>query len=276
MKFEPFDIGRFLIVPGKRFHLALIKAKVRAGVMEKVASITRKYGVKIVYLSYSMQREYGKPITAIAFLDMTDSTITAEELAKEVRSLDVVEEVREVKPEIEGFICDMLSFPLVIGKDRVIILREQGIKGIICGLRKRLGSAAEAIQYFSGFEAGLEYGKSHIKLGKALGIKKASEIFSKISAPLFTPIGFGLMEVVKITDEPPYALIRVYRCFECECCDEKTERPYSHLVRGMSAGLFTSLFKTEMFARETKCIAKGDPYCEFKITPQKDRKSKIM
>jgi len=276
MKFEPFDIGRFLIVPGKRFHLALIKAKVRAGVMEKVASITRKYGVTVVYLSYSMQREYGKPITAVAFLDMTDSTITAEELAKEVRALDVVEEVREVKPEIEGFICDMLSFPLVIGKDRVIILREQGIKGIICGLRKRLGSAAEAIQYFLGFEAGLEYGKSHIKLGKALGIKKASEIFSKISAPLFTPIGFGLMEVVKITDEPPYALIRVYRCFECECCDEKTERPYSHLVRGMSAGLFTSLFKTEMFARETKCIAKGDPYCEFKITPQKDRKSKIM
>lgn len=206
MKFEPFDIGRFLVVPGRKFHLAMIRAKVRIGVIEKLASITRKYGVKIVYLSYSMQREYGKPIKAIIFLDMTDATISAEELAKEVEKLEFVEEVKEVKPEVEGFILDTLSFPLVIGEDRVIIFRGQGIKGIICGLRERLGSAAEAIQYFLGFEAGLEFGKSHIKLGKALGIEKASEIFSKISAPLFAPVGFGIMETIKITDKPPYAL----------------------------------------------------------------------
>lgn len=269
MSFEPFDIGRFLIAPGRKFHCLMIKAELQPGALEKLASIASRYGIKVPYISYSMQRDYGKPIKAIAFIDITEATISVKELIEEARKLKFVREIKDMKPEIGSFALDLFSFPIKIGDDRVIVLREQGIRGIINGLRKRLGSAAEAIQYFVGFEAGLEFGRNHRKLGETLGIKKASEIFSKVSAPLFTPIGFGVMKVLEISDSPPHALVRVYRCFECECAPEKVDKPYSHLVRGMMAGVSTHLFGIEMAVKEIKCIAIGDPYCEFEVYPRK-------
>ncbi len=269
MEFEPFDIGRFLIAPDRKLHCLLIKTELMSGVLEKLASIAAKYGVKVSYISYSMPRDYEKLVRALVFIDVTDATASVEQLLEEARKLKFVKEIRDMKPEIEGFALDLFSFPLVIEGKRVIILREQGIKGIINGLRKRLGSAAEAIQYFLGFEAGLEFGKNHKKLGEKLGIRKPSEILSKISAPLFTPIGFGIMNVLKISDNPPYAYIRVHGCFECECAPQKSDKPYSHLVRGMVAGVLTELFEVEMTVKEIKCIAMGDPYCEFEAYPRK-------
>jgi predicted hydrocarbon binding protein len=44
-----------------------------------------------------------------------------------------------------------------------------------------------------------------------------------------------------------------------------SSEPQSHYIRGVLDGFFSSLFKVEMEAKETKCIAKGDPYCEFEI-----------
>ena len=269
MEFEPFDIGRFLIAPDRKFHCLLIKTELVPGVMERLASIAAKYRVRISYVSYSMPREYEKPISVVAFIDVTDATAPIEQLLEEARKIEFVKEIKDMKPEIEGFALDLFSFPLVIDGKRAIVVREQGIRGIINGLRKRLGSAAEAIQYFLGFEAGLEYGKSHKKLGEKLGIKSPSEILSKISAPLFTPIGFGVMKILKSNDTPPYTYIRVYRCFECECAPQKINKPYSHLVRGMIAGVSTEILGMEMTAKEIKCIAMGDPYCEFEVYPRK-------
>ena len=269
MEFEPFDIGRFLIAPNRKFHCLLIKTELVPGALKELASIAAKYGVKVSYVSYSMPRSEKEAIKAIAFIDVTDATAPVEQLLAEARKIEFVKEIKDAKPEIDGFALDSFSFPLVVEGKRVIILRQQGIKGIINGLRKRLGSAAEAIQYFLGFEAGLEFGENHRRIGERLGIKKHSEIFSRISAPLFVTVGFGVMKVLKISDNPPYAHIRIYGCFECECAPKKSDKPYSHLVRGMIAGGFTRLFGVEMAAKEIKCVAMGDPYCEFEVYPRK-------
>ena len=39
----------------------------------------------------------------------------------------------------------------------------------------------------------------------------------------------------------------------------------SQLIRGHISGFLTGLLKINVRAIETKCIAKGDPYCEFYI-----------
>lgn len=36
-------------------------------------------------------------------------------------------------------------------------------------------------------------------------------------------------------------------------------------MRELLAGWFSQLFKTKTIAIEKKCIAKGNPYCQFKI-----------
>lgn len=269
MEYEPFDVGRFLVAPGRRFHCLFLKTEFVPGALKELASLAAKYGVRVSYAAYSMPRGYEEPVKAVVFIDITDATAPIEQLLDEARRIEFVKEIKETKPEIEGFALDSFSFPLVIEGNRVVIFREQGIRGMIEGLRKRLGSAAEAIQYFLGFEAGLEFGENHRRIGKKLGIEKPSEIYSKISVPLFMMVGFGIKKVLKISENPPYALLRVYGCFECECASKKSDKPYSHLVRGMTAGVLTRLFEVEMTVKETKCIAMGDPYCEFEAYPRK-------
>ena len=84
------------------------------GVLEKLASIAAKYGVKVSYISYSMPRDYEKPVRALVFIDITDATASVEQLLEEARKLKFVREIRDMKPEIEGFALDLFSFPLVM------------------------------------------------------------------------------------------------------------------------------------------------------------------
>ncbi|MBO3808288.1 MAG: 4-vinyl reductase [Candidatus Brockarchaeota archaeon] len=60
------------------------------------------------------------------------------------------------------------------------------------------------------------------------------------------------------------AQLRVYESCECEI-GKGSEQPYSQIVRGMLAGFFSLLFGKEAKTTETRCIAKGDPYCEYTV-----------
>jgi len=46
MEFEPFDIGRFLIAPNRRFHCLLIKTELMLEALKEHASIAAKYELK--------------------------------------------------------------------------------------------------------------------------------------------------------------------------------------------------------------------------------------
>jgi len=213
-----------------------------------------------------MSPEVGENIVGLSFVDLTDADVSAEELADEVRRIRGVKDVKVISPKIEGFIADDFSCILKMGSDRCIILRKQGYKGLITNIREKFGTGGEAFLYYIGFETGVEYGKSHRGMGLKLGIVDPIKIYRDISASLFNSVGFGRMEVVKISANPLEATIRVYDSFECEL-GVGTGKTYSHLIRGMHAGVLTALFSRKMKAEETKCIAKGDPYCEFKVKP---------
>lgn len=262
----PFNIGRFLIRPGRRLYGFLIKAKIRPDVLSKLSAIPAEHKVVIPYLAYSAD-ESGETATALAFLDFTNSDASPEELVRKVKQYDFVEEVIIIKPKINGFIADTVSKMLAVSGDRAVIFREPGYKGLVAGIRK-FGPGIEAFLYYLGVEAGLEFGKKHREAGEKLGIIKPEEIYRIISESLFNCVGYGLMKTVKIKAKPPYAVIRVHNCFECEL-GIGAEKPFSHLVRGMIAGVLTELLGVKMIAIETKCIAKGDPYCEFEVKPEK-------
>jgi predicted hydrocarbon binding protein len=51
---------------------------------------------------------------------------------------------------------------------------------------------------------------------------------------------------------------------------EKSKYPVCHLTRGIAAALFEIAFEKKMDAVETKCLAKGDSYCEFLVRPRKE------
>ena len=76
--------------------------------------------------------------------------------------------------------------------------------------------------------------------------------------------GWAIVEIVELDDEKRNVTLRLFDNWECSMFKGSSE-PRSHYIRGVLDGFFSSLFKVEMEAKETKCIAKGDPYCEFEI-----------
>jgi len=262
-----FDIGRFLVCPKRKLYGVLLRGEAKPNVLRELASMLAEENVITRYLSFSRPVEVGQPVTVLAFLDFTETKARIEDLVERAKNIDFVEEIKVIEPKVKGFIADTVSNPLKIGESRAILLRDIGTKGFVVDLRKRLGSAAEAILYYLGFEAGLEFGKSHKQIGKKLGIQDNVQIFKDISASMFICVGYGIMEVIRLEENPPKGRIRVYNCFECEL-GKGSGKPYSHLVRGMTAGVLTKLFGKTVAVREVKCIAKGDSYCEYEITTE--------
>jgi predicted hydrocarbon binding protein len=101
-----------------------------------------------------------------------------------------------------------------------------------------------------------------------LGLADSAQILKLISVNLFNTMGYGKIEVRTLKTNPTKAIIRVYDSFECEL-GMGNGKPYSSFIRGMVAGFLTGLFNEKMNAKETLCIAKRDPYCEFTIKPEK-------
>lgn len=58
--------------------------------------------------------------------------------------------------------------------------------------------------------------------------------------------------------------IVVYGSFECEIGEDK-EQPYGATVKGIIAGVFSTVFGKTFHAEEVECVAKGDPRCLFEV-----------
>ena len=255
-------------MPGRKLWGFLVEAKAKPGVLSRISNIPSKHNAVILYIAYSTPNPAEKTVKGLGFVDMTDADISAEELADEMLKIRAVRDVKVIPPPIDGFVADTLSPILQVMGDRVIMLRKPAYKGLISGVRKRFGSGGEAFLYYAGFDSGLEYGESHREIGAKLGLIDPETIFKKISTSLCNSVGFGQMEVVGIDTLALKATVRVYNSFECEL-GLGSGRPYSFFLRGILAGVLTALFNRKMKAEETKCIAKGDPYCEFIVKAEK-------
>lgn len=261
---DGFNIARFLFLPGRKVYGLLVEAEIRPEVLNEIFGLAFVRGVLIPTIQYNLVEE-GK-VVGFGFMDFTDADISVDELAEKIQKVKGVLKVQILYPSVEGFVADYLSPRLMIAGDRAIIMRRPGYEGLITGMRERFGEAGEAFLYHAGYDAGIKYAQSHQDLAEKLGIKDPIQIAQKVSTPLFVSMGLGKMEIVEVTIKPFQAILRVYECFECELV--RAEKPFSNFIRGIFAGLLTQLFGRNMEAKELKCIAKGDPYCEFKITPE--------
>ena len=78
--------------------------------------------------------------------------------------------------------------------------------------------------------------------------------------------GVGKPEIVSFDLATLTAVFRIHGNVECE--GRKTSAPYSRWIKGQLVGFMSALFETPCKAEETKCMAMGDPYCEFVLSPR--------
>ena len=266
----PLDIGRFLICPKRKLYGLAIKTVGVTPIRDAIIKIIEK-GIKILYLSYSMPRKVGQLVTAIFFLDFTALKVNLDDLISDIKDIDLIVEFKPIKPKVVGFLIDNISFPIIVGENRAVLFRDIILKGFFVNLKKKMGVAANVLLYYLGFEAGISFAKSFDDIAKRLGINDKLQFLKDVGVDLFKCLGYGVIKIIRLERNPPYVMVRVYNNFECELCiDECTSKePCSHFVRGMIAGALTELMGVQMLAKEIACIAKGDPYCEFEVIPER-------
>ncbi len=258
---KALDIGRVIIDKYRKIYGFMILARNIPGSFYSILETFAKNKLNIVYASTS-KPTFEDYTNLLLYVDFTGSKIKPETIVDELKKNSNVKSVRSMKPITDGVVIDTAHFPLTIGGRRAIVLRKPIFEALIKGFREKFGSVGEAFLYYIGYEIGKEALRSHYKMS----VSKNSDELVRLSEALFKAVGWGKLKILEYSSSECFAIVIVEESFECELAG-KRDKPYSQFIRGTLAGWFSELTNKKCSAEETKCIAKGDPYCEFHIKP---------
>ncbi|MEM3728357.1 MAG: V4R domain-containing protein [Candidatus Bathyarchaeia archaeon] len=260
--FKPLDVGRVMIFnKDQKIYGLAIEAKVEKGNLRKLAEVAESLDITVRYIQFSMNEAHKPTVNAIAFLDFSKARATPEEALEIIlNSYDFVKNAKIIKPCGESIVFDNHFFPLIAANERAVILRKSVYEALFNGVREKFGSAGEAMLYYQGFSIGFEIYDTYREIARSDAVEDLVEVAKAINMTL----GWGIIDHVDIDMQRKSARLRVYQNFECELGVGKG-KPYSQFYRGAVAGIFTRFFGKDVKVKETKCIAKGDQYCEFTV-----------
>lgn len=136
----------------------------------------------------------------------------------------------------------------------------------LVGMQKLIDNAKEEYGlYLVSKDVGKKWIKAILNAHKMDKIKDQA----KWGENTFTLAGLGKMKVSHWDAEKKEM---IYKIENSRIAEEygNVGRAVDHIARGWFAGAACIFFGADVDAVETKCIAKGDKYCEFIIKPKKD------
>ncbi|MEM3696007.1 MAG: V4R domain-containing protein [Candidatus Bathyarchaeia archaeon] len=259
-RLNPFDVGRIIVTGGRKIFGFALEACYEKSVLRQLGELAEKQGVIVRYIQISMPKPSDETAKAVAFIDFSQSQLSPEEAEKILKNQKFVKSVKLLKPVADKFVSDSHYFPLTIMDERALIFRKEIYEGIFKGVRSQFGTAGEAFLYYIGFEIGK---RAYLSYSKLSGTEDFEALIATAKAVNLT-LGWSILKEAKINGKAKTATITLLENFECNLA-RGYGKAYSQFYRGAIAGIFTQYFKTEMKAEETKCVAKGDPYCQFEI-----------
>ncbi len=224
--------------PGRKIVAVSLEAE--EGAIRPVVELCSRLGIGL--LSMIVQTHPGRGSTSITvFLDLTSVMINGSTLLREIRRL----------PEVRH--AEMVDLPLTHGEARLVAFTLADMDRLFSLLREA-GSGGLAIMYHMGFRA-----------GQALADKIGSYYGDGLRATrhmllYYESLGHGRY-VLKEYFEGRRCRVVVEELVEC--VNSKTGAPSSQLFRGVLAGFLSELWGKKVDVKEVKCVAAGDPHCEF-------------
>lgn len=258
----PYEVGRIAIAPGTvPFVFRVVfqpEALTAVGVLAKLVDTLTEMGIPILLLKISAVRA-GEALTAILIADLKGKERMIDDLVQKIKRAPYVSDVQYAPPVTNGIAMDVFSFPLTLRGVRSVILTREVYEGLIKEGWARFGTPYAILLYTAGYGAGLRAYAEQAKITGEPDIRKLNEA-------MFQALGFGRLEIVSLDDARREAVVRIYDSFECQLFLGAGEIR-GNLVRGLVAGWLAGHWgvsgEFEVLAREVKCVAKGDPYCEF-------------
>ena len=228
------------------------------GALNKITNILREYYLNIDYIeTYSKaEDEY----TLFIAVDFKDSRTSPREILG--RFKDEKEYVKEasIAPHFKNIIYPSKFYPMDIGGMRAILLGLADMKGLVEGIKEELGKkAGESLLYHLGYATGR---KLHSIYAAPLKVNEIEEGVILLKA-LVRGERWGEITDYEIKEDK--VIIKLEKLWECEIHKNKTNTPSGNYLKGILTGFFRSLLGREPIVEETKCIAIGDPYCQFEV-----------
>jgi len=231
----------------------------RPGQLKRALEVFERHNVNVLSIFSSFDPD-GVRCSVFAFVDLTGSDAGTEDIKGELERV-TDGEVRVKMPPVRGFMMEELGFPLyVLPGVRAIILHASGLQEMIMSFHEKLGDTASVFLFHLAFSGG-KYMAEYLSQMLA-EVKNEHELLVEV-LKIFQASGWARVELVEY--DPLAAKIVVRMCDSVECSAFRgSGKPMSQLVRGYMSGLLTGLIGKEIRLVETKCIAKGDLYCEFR------------
>lgn len=228
----------------------------KPGQLRRALKIFSEHNIDLVNIStYSLPDWDRAPV--FMFADFTDSDVSIEDIKKMLEQTTGDKVHVKVHPP-KRFIIGELAFPLYIFPGvRCLILTEYNFREMIKGFYEKMGETAAVFLYHLAYSGGKFIGKY---LAGKLSLKDEALLTEVLK--FYQACGWGRVKLVKYDPKKLKIAIRIYDSIECGIFKNR-DKPVSQLIRGHISGVLSGLLEKEVRVMETKCIAKGDPYCEF-------------
>ncbi|RLE76924.1 MAG: hypothetical protein DRJ56_03425 [Thermoprotei archaeon] len=230
----------------------------RPGQLRKALDVFARHGINILSVSAYALPEWERGVVFV-FADFTGLGVNAEDVRRELEAV-TGSDVHVKEPPVRGFMMDEFAFPLyAFPGARSLIMLEKDFQEMVRGFYEKIEEAAAVLLYHLAYSGGrflAEY------LSEKLGLRGRELLVEVLK--VYQATGWGRVELVEYDPHAAKIVLRLYDSIECKAL-EGLGRPASQFIRGHLSGLLSGLLKTDVRAVETKCVAKGDPYCEFYV-----------
>ena len=228
------------------------------GVLRSIAEVFAKYNVNILSGLLHAPPESKEAVWIVA-TDFTEALKRPEEVFDEFRKLNIVLHVDYGVKRFGNILIPPFQIRLNVLEKGVIVQKKSWLKEVNRAIVEEFGSGAEALMFHIGFQAGCRVadrwreasglsGKELIVLGF-----ETVRVFNWISD----------YKIVKLNLYRPEIVFRVWDLMDCSPFKGQMKEPTSHYFRGIVSGYISRITGKQVVFVETRCIAKGDPYCEF-------------
>jgi predicted hydrocarbon binding protein len=142
---------------------------------------------------------------------------------------------------------------------RYLLIRPETLITFQKAVERELGEKANQILFESGFTGG------------ALSSKRYQEVFSfsdeeivRFMMNMGAQIGWGRFELEKFDPDQKKLIVKVFHSPFAEAYGTSTSG-VCHFIRGVMAGLTSTVFQKTVASKESSCLSKGDLFCRFEI-----------
>jgi predicted hydrocarbon binding protein len=253
------DVMIYRYDPKKKIYLVSLHLENEPGALGNLANLLAVRGMNILE-GFFGGMSYEPKSTVSFFVETANPRMDEGWIKDFVESSAYASDV-EVRSGVDGFVSDSLNFPLTWNTgDRAVLMLMASLRSMfdaIMAADPKEGAQAIYEQGFSYAQATYERLFSTYRPESRTGL---AEILKICSAT-----GWGRLELSGLDPNHKRAKLKLEEGFECT--GVKTGKAESNFIRGHLAGVLSTYFGSEVKAVETRCISKGDPHCEFEISP---------